>query len=204
MKINGYYTSSNSIHKLIQNDGLDSFKIIEIVVMEDPYTYETSFLKENNCADSDSWLNKHNNDSKPPPYGSEEFKQLMFKKYGTYHNTHIPEVRNRMTNKQKEFYANNPDKAIERARKIADSKIKNGTTGKGIKRPNYSNNGLTGKWERTEEYCSKISIIQKENSIFVKNNPMNNLENRSKVSASKLGRKRVYREDGSFYMAKVN
>ena len=204
LQVDGYHTSSNTVHSLIDSGGLESFEIVEILILDDPYTYETHFLKENNCAESDNWLNKHNNDSKPPPYGSKHFIQLMVEKYGVKHNTHIPEVRRRMTDKQKEFYKNNPDKAALRASKVAESKIKNGTTGKGIKRPNYSNNGLTGKWERTEEYCSKISIIQKENSIFVKNNPMNNLENRSKVSASKLGRKRVYREDGSFYMAKVN
>ena len=36
------------------------------------------------------------------------------------------------------------------------------------------------------------------------NNAMANAEAREKVAASKRGRKRIYREDGSFYMSKVN
>ena len=35
-------------------------------------------------------------------------------------------------------------------------------------------------------------------------NVMNNLENRKKVSESKKGRKRVYREDGSHYYERNN
>jgi hypothetical protein len=190
LQVDGYYTSSNTVHSLIDSDGLESFEIVDIVILDDPYTYETHFLKENNCAESDNWLNKHNNESKPPPYGSKHFKQLMIEKYGVKHNTHIPEVRRRMTDKQKEFYKNNPDKAAVRARKVADSKIKNGTTGKGIKRPNYSNNGLTGKWERSEDIIQKISFRQKQNSKFVKDNPMSDPEKRKLVSLSKLGKKK--------------
>lgn len=34
-----------------------------------------------------------------------------------------------------------------------------------------------------------------------KNNSMSNPENRKKVSDSKKGRKRIYREDGTYYMS---
>jgi hypothetical protein len=62
--------------------------------------------------------------------------------------------------------------------------------------------GKVGKWTRTEMHCFQIA---ERNSVLLKeNNPMHNLESRNKVSASKIGRKRIYREDGSFYMSKVN
>ena len=62
--------------------------------------------------------------------------------------------------------------------------------------------GKVGKWVRTEHHCKQIA--ERNSVMMTKNNPMNNVENRKKVSASKVGRKRIYREDGSFYMSKVN
>jgi hypothetical protein len=62
--------------------------------------------------------------------------------------------------------------------------------------------GKVGKWVRTETHCKQIA--QRNHVLMTNNNPMNNLDSRNKVSASKLGRKRIYREDGSFYMSKVN
>jgi hypothetical protein len=61
--------------------------------------------------------------------------------------------------------------------------------------------GVVGKWKRTEYHCelssNRIKLLNE------KSNPMNNQESREKVSASKIGRKRIYREDGSFYMSKA-
>lgn len=62
--------------------------------------------------------------------------------------------------------------------------------------------GKVGKWKRTEKHCRQIS--ERVTAMLLENNPMNNKESRAKVSASKVGRKRIYREDGSFYMSKVN
>lgn len=202
MQKNGYKTSSATVQNIIDQEGITSFAIIELVPMEDPYSYETKFLNENSCAVSEKWFNKHNNLGKPAPYGTEEFKTIMIEKYGVSHNSQIPEVRKNMTINQKKFYQENPNKLTSRANKIAANKIKNGTTCKGVKRPNYTNRGLTGKWTRDEEFCSNVSKRQKQFSSFVKNNPMNDAEKRKLVSLSKIGRKRVYREDGSFYMSK--
>lgn len=186
----GYITSSSTVHSIIQSEGIKAFRILEIKEMNDPYSYETEFLRNHRCAESEMWLNKHNNVGRPPPYGSDKFKQMMLEQYGVIHNSHIPEVREQMTAKQKDFYKNNPDMVKERARKIAEAKRKNGTTGKGIKRPHYTNNGKTGTWTRTDEDRLKLSEYQKEYSAFTKNNPMNDFEKRKLVSLSKIGKRK--------------
>ena len=218
---NGYTTSSEYVNLLIQNDGIESFEIVDIIETESAYEYETKFLIENDCAQSEQWINKHNNKfdiETMVPYGSEEFKSIMIEKYdvdncmkvpefkykqkksekntlkqkyNVQHNQQIPEVKNKI----KEFYKKNPELLASRACKIAENKRKNGTTGKGTKRPNYTNNGVTGKWLRTEEWREKVSCNQKQNSKFVKDNPMNDSEKRKLVSQSKIGRKRYYNQD---------
>ena len=190
MKLDGYTTSSSYVNDIIKTEGIGAFNILEVIPMDNPYEYETRFLQENSCASSECWINLHNNDNVPPPYGSVEFKDIMMKKYGVTHNTYIPEVREQMTKKQKEFIKNNPDKVIARAKKIAISKINNGTTGKGTKRPHYTNNGVTGSWVRNEKHREAISNRQKENSHFISDNPMNDPEKRKLVSLSKIGKKK--------------
>lgn len=190
MKDKGYTTSSNTVNAIIASDGIHSFKVIEIQPMDNPYVYETKFLEKHECSSSEDWFNKHNNLGRPAPYGTKEFKTIMIEKYGVSHNSQIPEVRKKMTINQKKFYQENPEVLITRAIKIAANRIKNGTTGAGIKRPTYTNNGLTGNWERTLEYRYKFSQRQKISSAFVKNNPMNNPEKRKLVGLSKVGRKK--------------
>jgi hypothetical protein len=69
------------------------------------------------------------------------------------------------------------------------------------KKKSDSLKGIAGKYIRNEEHCKQSS--DKITKINMENNPMNNAESRAKVSASKIGRKRVYREDGTFYMSKA-
>lgn len=61
--------------------------------------------------------------------------------------------------------------------------------------------GVVGKWKREEKHKKELS--ERMTKRLYQNNPMNNLESRNKVSQSKIGRKRIYREDGSFYMSKI-
>lgn len=195
----GYLTSSNSVKKILLEEGADAFEIIEIVEVDNSYAYETNFLVENKCAESEDWINQHNN-TRPPAYGSAEFNQLMLDKYGVTHNTSIPEVRAQMTKTQLQTYKDNPEALILRAQKIATNRYKNGTTTKGIKR-NVSIEGLkalsnNGK-KRKDVPNPKSSIFQKEQGLFVTNNPMNDPEKRKLVGASKLGRHRYYNQDRS-------
>lgn len=188
--------------------------------MEDPLKYETEFLKENDCANSDMWLNMHNNNGISASFGSATFIENMVEKYGVENIMFLPEQKERASKFNKEWARNNPEKVKEqsnkikqwasnnsektkaRAIKVASTKRENGTTGAGTKRPHYTNNGKTGKHVRSADTCRKIAESQKTKSIFVKNNPMNDPDKRKLVSLSKKGLKRVYREDGSFYMTR--
>jgi hypothetical protein len=60
--------------------------------------------------------------------------------------------------------------------------------------------GVVGKWKREDKHKKELS--ERMTKRLYENNPMNNPESRNKVSQSKIGRKRIYREDGSFYMSK--
>lgn len=197
LKPDGYLTSSTSVHKLIEKDGLNSFEIVGSEEMDDPYEYETKFLQDNDCANSIKWINLHNNDREIPPFGTDKFKSMMVERYGVEHNTHIPEVREQMTKKQKEFYKNNPEFLKERAKKARETAIKNGTDGKGFSRPHYTNNGNNGKYIRDDEWRSANSERQKKHSLFALNNPMNDPEKRKLVSLSKIGRKKFINPETS-------
>jgi hypothetical protein len=90
----GYCTSSASIRKIIEEEGLSAFAVVEIKTIDEignVYDYETKFLTENDCAKSDLWLNKHNN-TKVPSYGSEEFKALMLANHGVENSFQSEEV----------------------------------------------------------------------------------------------------------------
>lgn len=96
LKVDGYLTSSNTIKNIIKDEGLESFKILDIIMEDDImipfgwnniYAYESWFLLKNNCAKSDLWYNIHNNSS---PIGmpddsnklKESRKNSVSKKYG--------------------------------------------------------------------------------------------------------------------------
>ena len=88
MQPNGYQTSSNIIKSIIEQEGLSSFNVLRIDTYCDgfhPYDYETSFLLCLDCAKSPDWYNGHNN-TRPSAYGTTEFKNLMFSKYGVEHS----------------------------------------------------------------------------------------------------------------------
>lgn len=68
----------------------------------------------------------------------------------------------------------------------------------GMTKQGYTNNGKTGKWHRTEAY--KKIFARNGKKICIERNPMASEENRNKVAASKVGRKRIYNADGSFTM----
>lgn len=81
----------------------------------------------------------------------------------------------------------------EKNSEIFKGKLKSETTKKRMK-------GVNGKWKRSELHRERMRGVN--NPMFGKFgalNTMNNPENKRKVSESKIGRKRIYREDGSYY-----
>lgn len=81
MKEGGYLTSSKEVKAMIAADGLDSFQVDDVITQDEiniPFgmtaaDYETWFLQHNDCAKSDMWLNKHNNNG--INFASDEFKR---------------------------------------------------------------------------------------------------------------------------------
>lgn len=61
-----YFTSSKTVHYLINQDGLDSFEILEILErpMNDALLFEHNFLNSVNAAASQKWLNRSNGNNK--------------------------------------------------------------------------------------------------------------------------------------------
>lgn len=100
MTEDGYQTSSNTIKTIIKDFGLGVFEILRIDTYCDGlhvYDYETLFLETNNCANSENWYNKHNNNFATNiiecesyqvkniaqiPYISEKIKKTNLEKYG--------------------------------------------------------------------------------------------------------------------------
>jgi len=115
MQPNGYQTSSSTIQKIIEKEGLDAFVVVEIRTIDEVgnvHDYETNFLVENNCAASEKWINFHNNTS--ISFGSDEFKSIMLLKYGVETPSKLPEVKDkqRKTNLEKygvEYQAQRPE-----------------------------------------------------------------------------------------------
>lgn len=85
MTEDGYKTSSNTIHKLIIENGLDSFSIRKLKIFDTPneaYEYETRFLKKVKARSNNKFINGHENDGVLPSYGSDKYKEFMIAKYG--------------------------------------------------------------------------------------------------------------------------
>ena len=100
MKPNGYHTSSKSVHKLISEDGLESFKTVFTLLETDispmtVYEFETEFLTTNQIASNSAWINAHNN--RLAPFGSQEFQQMMQKIHGVSHGMQIEETKRKMS-----------------------------------------------------------------------------------------------------------
>jgi hypothetical protein len=91
MTEDGYKTSSKKIKKIIKEEGIDAFVVVEIKTIDEignVHDYETNFLVENNCAASSEWFNMHNN--KRPAFGSEEFKNILRDRYDVENVSHHP------------------------------------------------------------------------------------------------------------------
>lgn len=82
-----YFTSSNIIKKLIDEYGVDSFEVVEIILHpdNDAYECESDFLQQNKCAASPDWLNESDNNYNLS-HTDKIFKDRMINKYGVDHN----------------------------------------------------------------------------------------------------------------------
>jgi hypothetical protein len=180
MTIDGYKTSSKNILKIIKNEGLESFEIVDMILedeikipfgFESVYEYETFFLREKNVMMDDMWFNQHNN---------RDF----------VHNTRLPKCKAQMietarVNRIKNIEAD-PLYNHKRAMKVVESKRKNGTLN--VKRPNQPEQTNAGRYVRTPEMIEKLKKSKLGKGMGIAN-AMNDPNKRKKVGESKLGRK---------------
>jgi hypothetical protein len=93
LKEDGYHTSSETIKKIIDENGLDTFIIRKIRTFEtadEAYNYETRFLQKVNARKHPKFYNGHNNDF------SDKFlniKDIMVEKYGVENASQLEEVK---------------------------------------------------------------------------------------------------------------
>lgn len=95
MKKGGYQTSSRIVKSLIKKNGLNSFKILEILTQDevgDVYEYESNFLIENNVVESIEWLNVTTNTGRVS-FGSAKSKEMSRLMFGTDHPVQSIEIR---------------------------------------------------------------------------------------------------------------
>ena len=91
----GYVTSSDPVKKLIDSDGLESFKVIitipETECMMSVYDYETVFLQSFEICKKDNWLNSHNNHF--DMLFGDNFKNYFIQNYGVEHPSQLQIVK---------------------------------------------------------------------------------------------------------------
>lgn len=128
----GYHTSSETINAIITEEGLEAFKILEIIEETcmnglSAYEYESKFLQDNDIAGKqDCWFNKHNN------LGTkfcdrEHYAYIMLERYGVDHPTKSLELleKGKLTC-QKNYGVDSPAKSptVQEKMKSANRKLR--------------------------------------------------------------------------------
>jgi len=94
LKQDGYTTSSKRVNKIIEEEGLESFQIVEILTEDqigDVREYETKFLIENQVNKSDEWFNVYMNQTSG--FGTYEFQEMMMNLHGVEHSMQLEYVK---------------------------------------------------------------------------------------------------------------
>tara|TARA_R110002153_G_C13183293_1_gene485312 strand:- start:67 stop:732 length:666 start_codon:yes stop_codon:yes gene_type:complete len=184
----GYTTSSRIVNYIIQEDGLESFKILRIKTFDtgwDAVNYETRFLIRVNAKGNTRFLNRSNNDGTFSTVGmtmtdatkkkisdankgrksSDEYREKMSKatagtKNGMYGKTHSEETRKKISDKAK---MRDPDSEETRKKKARHGKA-NGMYGKGhlISGENhflYGKNHSDESKEKMRNHPSNKSVV---------------------------------------------
>lgn len=93
----GYCTSSNTVKKIIEEEGIQSFSIRKIRIfksIEAAYEYETKFLRRVKAKSNDRFINRSEN--YVLGFGTEEFQALMIEKYGVENPSQLEEFRSKV------------------------------------------------------------------------------------------------------------
>ena len=165
LKPNGYNTSSKTIRKIIEKEGLNSFKIRKIKIFdlpEEAYIYETRFLRKVKASSNKRFFNRHNNERRCP--GTFDYEKYMMENYGVKNNMQSPELHKRFTEKFFEKYGViNPSQIPEVKKKIENTMMK-----KYGAIHNFSKGKTRDKFiaDMIKEYgvdnCSKIEYVKEK------------------------------------------
>jgi hypothetical protein len=123
MTEDGYKTSSKDIQQIIDQEGLDTFEIVKLRIMNDPLDYETRFLRKVNAAANPKFYNFHNNNI--ASFGTESYEQMIIKKYGVTNISMNKELK-LLANKKQKLTLNDPvwkeTKGKEKAKNVSRTK----------------------------------------------------------------------------------
>lgn len=106
MKKSGYITSSETIKKIVEENGVDRFIVVKIKTFqtaEQAKDYETRFLQKVDAKNHSRFYNKHNNDSLFT-YHDEFYKKAMVENYGVEHPQHSITLKNKLKETNLERY----------------------------------------------------------------------------------------------------
>lgn len=125
LKQGGYSTSSNRVNKIIEEEGLDAFEIVEILTEDqigNVRDYETKFLIEHQVNKSDQWFNVYMNQT--TGFGTQGFKDMMIKIHGVEYRLQIPgEVQKDKENYKRKTGYDNPIQNPEIRKKIQQTNM---------------------------------------------------------------------------------
>ena len=112
LKAGGYYTSSNTVKKIIKEEGLSSFTIETIITDFDEtelrsyaegnnlpeylnlsHIFESKYLLENDCAKNPLYLNKSNNTRNSVHFGIKKIKEDYKEKTGFINPSQVPQIK---------------------------------------------------------------------------------------------------------------
>ena len=185
MKINGYTTSSKIINQIIDKESIDSFEVLRIDTNLDglsAYEYESLFLRTHECSKSENWYNLHNNYKKCPAYGTEEFRNLMFKKYGN--ETFNSMEKNKSTCLEK-YGVDHPNKRQSEKQRLSEAAKKLNSRSDMIAMLYERNHSPNNPW-KLKENIEKTSIRIRNRMIESYKegtHPMQKQENKDAASA---------------------
>ena len=198
------------LYKAFQKYGTQNFSIKQI---DSASTHEELIQKEK------YWIKFYNtvgvmgynmtNGGEMSPYKTKESVENHRAAIINHYNNH-PETKIKISNSLKKFYENNQQardhlKNINLGKKASlKSKAKMSLFQKGCKKKwteqGLKNIGIAASKRNKNKPCPQ-HVRELNKKAFLENNPMNDPEKRKLVSLSKIGKKRFYREDGSFYMS---
>jgi hypothetical protein len=181
MTEDGYKTSSKDIQQIIDQEGLDTFEIVKLRIMDDPLDYETRFLRKVNAAANPKFYNCHNNNI--ASFGTESYEQMIIKKYGVPNISMNKELK-LLANKKQKLTLNDPvwkeTKGKEKGKKISeiksDPKWKETVGNQAVKKANETKSDpvwkeTIGKAAITKTLLNKDQVKTGQSISKTKSNP---------------------------------